>query len=88
MGVELLNDASAIVTWVESAPQQSQQSPQSTFSARRVDDRGKRGAAVAVGSSSGTRYPRLARFGDEVLFAWTATENGIPRVLTAHARIR
>jgi hypothetical protein len=77
VGVELLHDKSAIVTWVESF----------TFSARRVDAGGLRGAAVAVGDSSGTRYPRVARFGDEVLFAWTATERGVPRVLTARARI-
>jgi hypothetical protein len=82
VGVELLDDKSAIVTWVESSSQQS------SFKARRVDDHGTRGAAVTVGDSSGTRYPRLARFGDEVLFAWTATEKGVPRVLTAHARIR
>jgi hypothetical protein len=81
MSVELLNDNSAIVTWVESSPEPSR------FRARRADDHGMRGAAVAVGESSGTRYPRLARFGDEVLFAWTATENGAARVLTARARI-
>jgi hypothetical protein len=88
VGVELVDDTSAIVTLVESSSPQSPQSPQSMFGARRVDDHGMRGAAVAVGDSSGTRYPRLARFGDEVLFAWTATEKGVPRVLTAHARIR
>jgi hypothetical protein len=81
VSVELLNGNSAIVTWVESSPQPSR------FSARRVDDHGMRGAAVAVGDSSGTRYPRLARFGDEVLFAWTATENGAAHVLTARARV-
>jgi hypothetical protein len=82
VSVELLSDKSAIVSWVESS------SKQPSFSARRVDDHGMLGAALAVSDSSGTRYPRLARFGDEVLFAWTATENGVPRVLTAHARIR
>jgi hypothetical protein len=82
LGVELLNDASAIVTWVEST------SERPMFTARRVDDRGRRGSAVALGEASGTRYPRLARFEDEMLFAWTATEHGVPRVLTAHARIR
>jgi hypothetical protein len=81
MGVELVNDSSAIVTWVEPSSQQS------SFSARRVDERGTRGAVAAVGESRGTRYPRLARLGDELLFAWTATENGAARVLTAHARI-
>jgi hypothetical protein len=81
VGVELLNDASAIVTWVEL-------SSQSTFSARRVDDRGRREAALALSEASGTRIPRLARFEDEMLFAWTTAERGVPRVLTAHARIR
>ena len=91
VGVEVLSDTSAIVSWVETPSQQSPQAPQApqaTFSARRVDDHGKRGAAVAVGDSTGTRYPRLARFGDDVLFAWTATDKGVPRVLTARARIR
>jgi hypothetical protein len=81
VSVELLDGTSAIVTWVETSSQPSR------FSARRVDDHGVRGAVVAVGDSSGTRYPRLARFGDEVLFAWTATESGVPRVVAAHARI-
>jgi hypothetical protein len=53
-----------------------------------VDGHGVRGGAVGVGDSTGTRYRRLARFGDEVLFAWTAFEKGVPHVLTAHARIR
>src|ERR1700730_5131273 len=82
VGVELLNDASTIVTWVESS------SERSSFTARRVDDRGRRGSAVALGEASGTRYPRLARVEDEMLFAWTATDHRGPRVLTAHARIR
>jgi len=80
VGVELLDDASAVVTWVEAA------SP-AMFSARRVDGRGRRGPAVRVAEATGTRHPRVARFGDEVLFAWTATESGAPRVLTARAPI-
>ena len=82
VGVELVDDKSAIVTWVESSP------PRQSFNARRVDEHGTRGSAVAVGESSGTRYPRLARSGSEMLFAWTATEKGAPHVLTARARIR
>ena len=82
VGVALLDDKSAIVTWVESSP------PRQSFNARRVDEHGTRGSAVAVGESSGTRYPRLARSGSEMLFAWTATEKGAPHVLTARARIR
>ena len=46
-------------------------------------------AALAVAwVTSGTRYPRLARSGSEMLFAWTATEKDAPHVLTARARIR
>jgi hypothetical protein len=82
VGVELLDDGSATVTWVELS------SERSSFTARRVDDRGRRGSAAALGEASGTRYPRLARFEDEMLFAWTVAEHGVPRVLTAHARIR
>jgi hypothetical protein len=81
VGVELLNDGSAIVTWVESSSQRS------SFSARRIGDGGRRGPRSAVAESSGTRHPRLVRVGDDVLFAWTATEDGVPRVLTARARI-
>jgi len=40
-----------------------------------------------IAEATGTRQPRVARFGDEMLFAWTATEAGIPRVQTARARI-
>jgi hypothetical protein len=80
VGVELLEDKSAAVTWVES-------SAKPAFLVRRVDAGGRRGAARVIAQVSGTRHPRVARFGDELLFAWTATENGIPRVLTAHARI-
>jgi hypothetical protein len=80
VGVELLDDASAVVTWVESSAPPS-------FTARRVDGRGRRGAAAVVAEAAGTRYPRIARFGGDVLFAWTATESGAPRVLTARARI-
>ena len=78
--VELLDDKSAVVTWVESLPKPA-------FTARRVDDRGRRGTATAIAEATGTRLPRLARFGDELLFAWTVTENEVPRVLTARARI-
>jgi hypothetical protein len=81
VGVELLDDVSAVVTWVESSAKPS-------FSARRVDDHGRRGNATAVAQAAGTRHPRVGRFGEELLFAWTATENGVPRVLTAHARIQ
>jgi hypothetical protein len=81
VGVELLDGESAVVSWVES-------SSKPAFTARRVDDRGRRGAARVIAEATGTRLPRVARFGDDLLFAWTVTENGIPRVQTARARIQ
>jgi len=79
--VELLEDGSAAVSWVEFARDGSQ------FTARRVDRNGAASPAVTVGPSSGTRYPRLALGKDELLFSWTETENDSPRVRTARARL-
>src|SRR5438105_2291961 len=59
--VELLDDNSAVATWVEFSNQQSR------FEARRIDEHGKRAPAAVVASSSGRRYPRLARFGNELI---------------------
>ena len=66
--VELLTDGSAAVTWIEFANQRS------AFRMRRVEHNSSRSASVAVaaitsGRSSG--YPRLARRGNELIFAWT-----------------
>ena len=66
--VELLADGSAAVTWIEFANQKSE------FRIRRADRAGSRTASLAVsgiasGRSSG--YPRLARRGNELIFAWT-----------------
>lgn len=71
--VELLQDGSAAVTWIEFAQQRSQ------FRIRRVDASGglspsSNVSAISAGRSSG--YPRLARYRDELLFAWTDTSAG------------
>ena len=84
VGVALLADGSAAVTWVEFSAEHSQ------FRVRRVDARGDGAAgakwpAADIAEASGTRYPRLAQVGDELLFAWTATEDGSPRVSVARA---
>lgn len=77
--VALLADGSAAATWIEFAEGKSQ------FRMRRVGPSGDRSPAITVsglaaGRSSG--YPRMARFGNELIFAWT--ESGTPsRVLTA-----
>jgi hypothetical protein len=82
--VQLLGDGSAVATWIEFADGRAQ------FKARRVDPSGQRGTAVAVAGMSAGRssgYPRLARFGDELVFAWTEADN-TPGVRTAVARLR
>lgn len=80
--VELLPDGSAAVTWIEFANQRSE------FRIRRAERSGSRSASLAVsgiasGRSSG--YPRLARRGNELIFAWTEAGDR-PQVRTAVAR--
>ena len=77
--VELLVDGSAAVTWIEFADQRSQ------FRIRRIERSGAKSASstvagIAAGRASG--YPRLARHGDELLFAWTEAGER-PQVRTA-----
>lgn len=77
--VALLDDGSAAATWIEFAEGKSQ------FRMRRVGPSGDRSPAITVSGLSAGRssgYPRMARFGHELIFAWT--ESGTPsRVLTA-----
>ena len=69
----LLSDGSAIATWIEFADGKAQ------FRMRRVTPNGERGQSTTVAGLSANRasgYPRIARFGDELIFAWT--ESGTP----------
>jgi hypothetical protein len=81
--VELLADGSAAVTWIEFANQHSE------FRIRRAERSGSRTASQAVsgiasGRSSG--YPRLARRGNELVFAWVESGEK-PQVRTAVAQL-
>ncbi len=81
--VELLADGSAAVTWIEFAGQRS------AFRIRRVERAGSRSPSLSVsdispGRSSG--YPRLARRGNELLFAWVESGEK-PRVRMAVAQL-
>ena len=81
--VELLPDESAVVSWIEFADQRSQ------FRIRRVERSGSRSASTSVAGISASRasgYPRLARHGHEIVFAWTDTNDG-SHVRTAIARL-
>lgn len=88
--VELLDDDSAVATWIELAGGRSQ------LRLRRIDPSGGRSAALpvaSVGEGRAAGFPRLARRGDELIFAWTESgpssgaEDGPQRVQTAFARL-
>jgi hypothetical protein len=81
--VSLLEDGSAVASWIEVVEQRAE------FRIRRVDPSGAKSAAMTVArieSGRGSGYPRLARNGDELVFAWTARDDGL-RVRTAVAKL-
>ena len=80
--VELMPDGSAMVSWIEFAEKQA------AFMVRRVERSGRRSDATtvtAIGENRSSAYPRMARRGHELIFAWTDPEN--LRVQTATARV-
>jgi len=82
--VELMPDGSAVASWIEFADQRAQ------FRVRRVEPSGGKSPAVTVAGLAGNRasgYPRIARHGDELVFAWTESAEGTSRVQTAVARV-
>ena len=88
--VELLDDGSAVATWVEYAEGRSD------FRLRRVDRSGARSAAITVAGVSGGRasgFPRVGRRGDDLVFAWSESasaageDNGALKVQTAVASL-
>jgi hypothetical protein len=71
--IELLADGSAAATWVEFADQRAQ------LSVRRVHSSGERSPAVVIAGAAERRlrgYPRLARAGKDLVFAWTESGDG------------
>jgi hypothetical protein len=84
VGIDLAEDGAAFVTWIEFANGKAQ------LLVRRVDASGRRGAAVSVagvGADRASGFPRIARHGSELLFAWTETSRGEAHVRTAAARL-
>ena len=84
VGIELLRDGSAAVSWVEFANQRSQ------FRVRRVEQSGARSPALTVAGVEGSRssgFPRLVQHGDELLLAWAESDQGASRVRTARASL-
>ena len=81
--VEQLADGSAVVGWIERSEKTA------AYQVRRVTQDGQRSAAATVTDLSASRnsgYPRLARRGQEIIFAWTGTGDRL-RVETATARL-
>jgi hypothetical protein len=68
--VELLDDGSAAVSWMEFANQRS------SFRLRRIERSGARSAALEVTPNRVTGYPRISRTGKELLVAWTESVEG------------
>jgi hypothetical protein len=68
VGVDLLDDGSAVATWVEYANRRAQ------FSMRHIDPAGQRSPVVSIAAAStsmSSDVPRVARQGRELVFAWT-----------------
>lgn len=87
--IEMLDDGSAVATWVEFAEQRSQ------FRMRRVEPSGGKSKATTIGGGAQGRpsgHPRIARHGDELFFAWTGSASGeegdsAQKIETATARL-
>ncbi len=85
--IELLDDGSAAATWVEFTGQKGR------FRTRRIEQSGKRSAAIEIAGGGAGRVsgiPRAARLGNELVFAWTEStgeEEGNQQVKGATARL-
>ena len=77
VGVELLSEGSAAVSWVDFSHQRAQ------VMVRRVDADGSRGQAVHIADATGNQFPRMAQGVGELLLAWTETADGSSRVHVA-----
>jgi hypothetical protein len=82
MGVAMLADGSAAVTWIESSK------PRSELRLRIVKPNGERSAPVTItDAAGGERYPRIAHAGNELLLSWTQGNDKSSQVRTARLMI-
>jgi hypothetical protein len=79
--VQVLENGSAAVIWIEKGSQGSQ------FRVRIINSAGTRSASVTVANTEGSRYPRMMGLRDELLFSWVDTDKGSSQLRTARARI-
>jgi len=84
--VELLEDGSAAASWVEFANERAQ------FRVRQVTASGERSQALTVAGAGEGRvsgYPRIARSGNSLVFAWTESSGpGSQQIKTAIATMK
>lgn len=84
VGIAMLDDGSAIASWMERVDKRSE------FRFRQVEASGRRSPAQTVstvGAERASGYPRVARRGGEILFAWTEGSEGEATVRTAVVRL-
>jgi hypothetical protein len=81
LGVAMLEDGTAAVTWIESAK------PRSQFRVRIVNPSGKLSSAAIVANAPGERYPRIAHVGNELVLAWSDGEGKSSQLRTARVAI-
>lgn len=87
--IEMLDDGTAVASWVEYA------GGRTDFRLRRIDKTGARSPVVNIVAVSGGRasgFPRMARQGDQLTFAWSESasendESGALKVSTAIAEL-
>jgi hypothetical protein len=85
--VELLDDGSAVASWVEYAEGRSD------FRIRRIERSGAKSAPIPVAAVSGGQasgYPRITRVGNELILAWTDSaidQSGALQIQTAAAQL-
>ena len=83
--VALLDDGSAVASWIEFA------SGSAEFRYRRVSADGRSGPALTVTPMTSDRsagYPRLAQHGNELVFAWTASTPATPPAKGSALQVR
>jgi hypothetical protein len=78
---ELLADGAVAVSWTEFVNEQPH------VRLRRIEPNGTRSAATTIGVTTGAFYPRLAQGRNELIVAWTETENLYSRVRTARVAL-
>ena len=83
--IELLEDGSAIATWLEFANERNQ------VRARQVKPSRERSTSIVLAGEGEPRvsgYPRVARYGNEIVFVWSESTGGPQEVKAATGSLK